>query len=361
MAVTSYPVNDPLAVKLWSRALAKEALKATEIAPLIGKGTNSIIQMKTETQKGAGDKVTCGLRMQLSGDGVTENETLEGNEEDLTTYDESIFINELAHAVRVKAGVSIDNQRVLFNARMEARDGLKDWYSKRMSVSFFNQVAGNTVPASTKYTGLNAVTAPSTSRYVPLDSAAAGHGADEDIGTADVMSLQWIDYLKEKAVTADPQIRPVNVQGMGKMYVIYLHPYQVTDLRTNTNSGQWLDIQKSAMMGGRITKNPIFTGALGVYNDVVIRWSHDVPLGINSGTGAAISTVRRAVFLGAQAALTAFGRDRGPTNYKWVEETFDYKRQLGVSVQTIKGMKKCIFNSTDFGVIVLSTYAAAHA
>ena len=34
---TKYGVNDALAVKLWSKQLAVEALKATEIAPLIGK------------------------------------------------------------------------------------------------------------------------------------------------------------------------------------------------------------------------------------------------------------------------------------------------------------------------------------
>src|SRR5205085_3855509 len=75
MATTSFGVNDALAVKLWSKMLDAEALKATEIAPLIGDDANSIIQRKTETGKGAGDKVTFGLRLQLSGDGFTENET----------------------------------------------------------------------------------------------------------------------------------------------------------------------------------------------------------------------------------------------------------------------------------------------
>lgn len=136
MAYTSYGVNDALAVKLWSKKLAHEALKATEIAPLIGDDSNSIIQLKTETQKGAGDKVTCGLRMQLSGDGFTENETAEGNGESLTTYSDSIFINELGHVVGVKSQNTIDAQRVPFDLREEARMGLADWYAKRMSVSF---------------------------------------------------------------------------------------------------------------------------------------------------------------------------------------------------------------------------------
>lgn len=136
MAVTSYGVNDALAMKAWSRKLAQEASKATPIAPLFGTSQNSIIQMKEELNKDKGDKVTFGLRMQLSGAGVTENETLEGNEESLTTYSDSIFINELAHAVRVKNEGTIDVQRVPFSLRQEANDALKDWYADRMSLSF---------------------------------------------------------------------------------------------------------------------------------------------------------------------------------------------------------------------------------
>ena len=79
MSVTSFGVNDALAMKAWSRKLSVEVSKATPIAPLIGKSANSIIQMKEELNKDKGDKVTFGLRMQLNGAGVTEGETLEGN------------------------------------------------------------------------------------------------------------------------------------------------------------------------------------------------------------------------------------------------------------------------------------------
>lgn len=99
MSTTTFGVNDSLANKLWSKKLAAEASKATPISPLIGKSANSIIMLKDETQKAAGDKVTFGLRTQLVGTGVTEGETLEGNEESLSTYSDSIMINELAHAV----------------------------------------------------------------------------------------------------------------------------------------------------------------------------------------------------------------------------------------------------------------------
>jgi len=50
-----------------------------------------------------------------------------------------------------------------------------------------------------------------------------------------------------------------------------------------------------------------------------------------------------------------------PEKYKRVEELFDYQRELGVSVQTVLGLKKTRFNNNneDFGCIVVSTYAAA--
>lgn len=358
MATTTYGVNDALAVKLWAKKLQVEALKATPIAPLIGTSADSVIHLKSELSKGAGDKVTFGLRMQLQGDGVTEGETQEGNEEALTTYSDAVVINELMHAVRVRNKGSIDQKRVPFNLRDEAKSGLKDWWAKRYSVSFFNQMAGYTPQTNVKFTGLNAVVAPSSGRQIWSE---AGTTADENLdNTGDQFKLVHLDYAKELAQTADVPIRPLMIGGEEK-YVVYLHPYQVTDLRTDASTaGNWFDIQKAAMQGGKVSNNPIYTGALGEYNGVIIRQAFDVPMGVNSSTGAAISTVRRAIFLGAQACAMAFAEDTDTTSFNWVEDLFDYERELGVSAQTLFGMKKTQFNSVDFGSIVISTYAAAH-
>ena len=67
MATTAYPVNHPLAVKLWSRRLMREALKQTWMYKFMGMGSDSLVQIKDETQKGEGDRIRVGLRMQLSG------------------------------------------------------------------------------------------------------------------------------------------------------------------------------------------------------------------------------------------------------------------------------------------------------
>ena len=71
MATTDFGVNHPLAVKLYSEKLFREALKETYIGKFIGNGSTSLIQMLTDTQKGPGDKITYGLRMQLGAAGVS--------------------------------------------------------------------------------------------------------------------------------------------------------------------------------------------------------------------------------------------------------------------------------------------------
>jgi len=354
MATTNYAVNHPLAVKRWSKGLMKEALKNTHVMQFMGTGTNNVLQIKTELGKEEGDKVTFGLRTQLSGEGVSGDGTLEGNEEALTTYDDAVYIDQLRHAVRSKGKMS--EQRVPFTVRDEARDGLADWWADRMDTAFFNQACGNTGETNTKYTGMQATSDASTNRLILATSSSPGNEAS--LSASDTFTLEMIDNAVEVAITggsAGDQIPLVPIRiGKEKKFVMFLHPYQVTDLRTNTATGQWLDIQKAAMSGGAVSKNPIFSGALGEYNGVVLHSNTRVPAAPTN------SSARRAVMCGAQAVACAFGRQAGKNTYSWKEEMFDYGNSLGVAAGSIWGMKKCVFNSEDFGTIVCSTYAVAH-
>jgi N4-gp56 family major capsid protein len=112
------------------------------------------------------------------------------------------------------------------------------------------------------------------------------------------------------------------------------------------------------MQGGEVTGSPLFTGALGVYNNVILHeWSY-LPTAVSvSDTAIGNAKVRRNVFCGAQAAVMGYGQESGPNQMSWVEELFDYGNQLGVSAGMIGGLKKTRFNSADFGTIVVSSYA----
>jgi hypothetical protein len=57
--------------------------------------------------------------------------------------------------------------------------------------------------------------------------------------------------------------------------------------------------------------------------------------------------------------MMGFGRDNGPEKLTWNEELFDHKRRLEISALTIHGLKKTQYNAVDYGVVVMSSYAAA--
>lgn len=365
MAKTEFGVNHPLAVKLYSKTLANEAYRRTFIGKFIGKSEDSLIQEKVDLKKSAGDKITCGLNVQLQGDGIQGDATLEGNEEALQFYDDSIMVDQLRHATRTKGKMT--EQRVPYSLRNVSKDRLADWWARRMDVSFFNQICGYTAQTDTKYTGNNSVLAPSTNRHIWQ----GGNSDDQSIDSADTFTLDLVQIAKQKAMTAStedgtgPLVRPFNQQGE-EMYVMFLHDYQAYDLQ---RSAEWREVQRSALAGGDIKGNPLFTGALGVYDNVILHKASRITNGVNSSSGAAISTVKRAVLCGAQSAMIAFGSENGATRYSWYEDMFDYGNQLGVKAGSIFGIKKCKFvpeddsstNAEDFGTVVVSTYGAPAA
>jgi N4-gp56 family major capsid protein len=356
MADTAYGVGAPEAVKLWSRKLAREALRKTYIKTFMGPDSDSLIQVKPESNKGPGDRVRVTLRMQLTGDGVQGDGMQEGNEESLTTYTDDLIINQLRHAVRSEGKMT--EQRIPFSIREESMMGLSDWWADRWDTWFFNQVCGYTVQTDTRYTGHNTVTAPS--RQVWPGASANDQSLNTATGVTDVFTLTLIDKAVELAKTGTPPIRPIKIDGEN-WFVVFIHPYQTTSLRawpvTATAQVTWYDLQKSMLQGNGSARNPLFTGALGTYNGCILHESYRVPQGVNSATGVAITTARRAVLCGAQAAVAAFGQGHDKNSYDWFEQLFDYGNKLGVKAGCISGLKKSIYNSVDFGAVVMSSKA----
>lgn len=368
MATTNYGVNNPLAVKLWAKKLNVEALKATWVSKFISEGSDGVIQKKTDMEKSAGDRLTIGLRMQMTGDGIQGDGTLEGNEEALVTYSDNLLINQLRHATRSAGKMS--EQRVPFSVREEGMAGLRDWLADRYDISFFNQVCGNTLQTDTRWTGNNSAIAPSTGHLILAGNVGTAE-TSLSATTAAYFSLTDIDravtaaksFGKYGDYTNSVPMRPIMVGGEQK-YVLFMHPYQTRLLRTNTSTGQWLDIQKAAMTGGQVSNNPIYTGALGEYNGVVLHESARVAptLSFAGGTNTlnTQSSYYRAVLCGAQAAALGFGQDQNTgLSGSWVEELFDYGNQLGIAAGMIFGIKKLVYNSLDFSTLVISSYAPA--
>ena len=348
MALTEYGVGSAEAAKLWSRKLFYETLKQTMMTQFAGEDSNACIQIKDEPSKTSGDTVTYILRMQLSGSGVSGDNTLIGNEEVLSTYTDSLVIDQLRNAVRSRGRMT--QQRVPYSIREEAMLALKDWTSARMDTAIFNQLCGNTGETDTRYTGSNAAVAFDASHVVYPDSDTSEADVASS-GASSVFSLQLIDYCIEKAKTATVPIRPITV-GNKQKYLMFIHPYQEADLRASTD---WKTIQTSLLQGGKILDNPIYTNALGEYHDTILHVSSRIPASPTQ------STVRRAVFCGAQSCVMSFGQGYGVSKMDWVEDYQDFKNQLGVATGLIWGVKKARFNNEDFATVVVPTYAIAHS
>ena len=73
---------------------------------------------------------------------MSGDNSLEGNEESLSTYTDDLYIDQLRHAV--KSAGKMTEQRIPWSIREEAMLGLKDWWAGRIDTEFFNQVCAAT-------------------------------------------------------------------------------------------------------------------------------------------------------------------------------------------------------------------------
>jgi len=356
MAITAFGTNDSQTVKIWSTLTFREALKQTLFYKFLGTGKKSIIQRLTDLESSAGDNIKYDLLMQMGNDGVTGDNRMRGAEESLTYYQDNVTIDQLRNAHAFKR---MSQQRTIHDLRMDAKANLSDWFADKMDTYMFNNLCGNT-----SHNFGQAGTAPDSDHYVMSGDVAQGTviaTQEALLSSNDQIQLADMDFAKEKAKTLSPLIRPVMIDG-AEYYVIVLHPYSVTDMRLDVATSayvSWPDIQMYANKRG--LKNPIFDGSLGVYNGMIIYESTRIY--------EPTSNVRRNLFLGAQSGVFAVGnayskmqqgRSGKENLMSWYEDSDDYGNENGIAVGCIFGMKKAVFNSKDYGTIVISSYAAAH-
>jgi N4-gp56 family major capsid protein len=317
---------------VWRKMLWADVRDNLFMTRFIGRNAQSLVQEFEDLSKAKGSNISFGLGMKLSGTGITADSTLEGNEEAMSDFDEDIAIDQLRHGV-VLTG-RMDEQKNAYDMRMSAKDRLADWWAERIDQEILDKLCGNTAA-----TFSNTPTAAAATRSV-FAGGAASIGA---ITTSDKMTTKVLDRAKQDAKLASPQIRPLRINGK-EYFVAILHPYDATNLYQDP---VWAQAQREAAARG--DENPIFKGALGIWNGIVIH-EHEYIHSATDGSGSA--NVARNLLCGQQAGAIAFGAP-----VQWVEKSFDYGNQWGISVGAIWGVIKPIFNALDYGVITM--YAAS--
>jgi N4-gp56 family major capsid protein len=356
MAMTTFAVGDALAVQRWSTSLAKEAEKKQYFRKFMGKGNDSLIMVKNELNKGKGEKITFALRMKLADDGIEGDNIIEGTsgEEALTFWNDSVFIDQRRKGTKSKGKMT--EQRVPYNIRREGRDALSTWWAEAYDEDLFMYLSGARGMDASYKVGLGWTGRASNSFNTPSTSHHLWAGNATSLGTVDSqdkMTLKMVERCIAKAETADPMIQPFRVQGENK-HILIMHTWQAYDLRTSISQNDWVDIQKAAGLRGK--GNNLYQNSLGEYADVILHKHRNV-VRFDSTTGAASGvTAARALFLGAQAAVVAWGGSSGMGRYSWNEELDDRGNALAITAGAIYGVTKCVYNSKDFGVFAIDAY-----
>lgn len=340
-----------LQASVWYKELFADVSTILFMDKFMGEGPNNPIQVITDLTKAAGDTVVVPLTTKLSGAGISGDAELEGNEEEILSYSFSPKIDQLRNAVRLKG--RMDERKVAYSMRSDAKEKLKLWWAERFDRELLSKLCGDTAGTLTSSAlHANTPTAPVYSSTVAANRQifAGGVTAESSLTAGMTFDTKCIDAAKQQALLSQPKVRPIKMEeGAYKgedMYVIIVHPYQAVALRQDP---VWNQAQREANVRGE--SNPILSGALGVYNGCIIH-QHEL---IYTGTdGAASIATARAILMGQQAGVFIKGKDA-----EWVEKSFDFGNKWAIAAGYIFGVQKPVFNSRDYGLITISTAAAA--
>jgi N4-gp56 family major capsid protein len=363
-------VNDPQAVKKWATSMAVSISKESWFqSKMVGEGSEARvpIQQIDDLESEAGDEVTVDLLMPMSMEPRIGDQTLDGHEQDMKYYTDKLRIDQVRGGVN--AGGRMTQKRTLRNLRKDAKRLMKDWWVRLMDELYFIYLSGTVgnglstrlVPSTNLIFGINALTAPDSAHQMYGGTATS----KASITTADTMTLRLVDRAVAKAETMggdgsdELSMVKCNIDGT-ETYVLVMHTWQFDSVKSNTATGQWLDIQKAAA-AAQGQKNPIFKGNVGDYNGVLMHKHRNVIRSSDGGAGANLPTAR-ALFLASQAGMVAYGDNGSGARYKWTEEVKDHGNQVAIGSYAIMGIKKATYKNKDntvtrdFGVFAMDTY-----
>jgi len=352
MAATDFPLGHALAVQRWSLSLAIEAEVYQYFRKFMGTGDNNIIKIKTELNKQAGEKIIVGFRQKLAGDGTEGDNVIEGTsaEEALEFFSDSLFIDQRRKGTKSKGKMS--EQRVPYNMRLQGRNALSVWYGEDYDQQLFYYLSGmrgiTAGHVSTGWTGRanNSLQTPDSAHLVYGGNATSAATIDAN----DTMDLDLIERLVAKAETVDPMLQPVVMKGGENKFVLLMHNFQAYDLRKAVSTNDWVDIRKNTDGMDSL----LYQNALGDYAGVILHKHRNV-VRFDSTVGSYAVDGARALFLGGQAGMIAWGGGGTYGRYSWNEEKDDRGNALAITAGAIYGCKKTRFNSKDFGVFSVDT------
>lgn len=335
------------AVEQWSRELRREYVRDMEFRDLMGKTPGAPIQYVEELTKAPGQDVTVSLLTRLTGDGVTGDNTLEGNEILLGNYAQKLTVDQIRQGVRVG---HMEQKKTHIELLSEARPMLKDWAMNKLRDDIIDAMLVTNVDGSTTYASC---TAAERNAWLTANADRVLFGALKSNGSSNVMAtaLGLVDSAADKLTytiaslakrmckAADPHIRPVKVDGGGEWYVGLAPSVAFRDLKTSLAT-----IQSNA--GVRGEGNPLFKDGDIVWDGMI--WKEVPEIDTIAGVGDSGIAVAPCFLLGAQSVAVAVGE-----RLHAIDNERDYGNLKSVGVAEIRAVDKLVFNDVQLGMLNL--------
>lgn len=332
MAETIIESGNTLRKKVYDEKVFRDVVKESYWAKFMGRSSKSACHVKTDLEAGKGDEIVYPLRMRLTGQGVEGDDILEGNEEDLTFYSDSVQLQQYRHAV--KDNGALTRKRTAFDIDQESELALMDWGNEKIDALCFAAILNS--PTKVFYRN--------SSGQVAAGSAATAKSGltagQSKINTVLISALKA--WAKTGGGRSYVPIRPLKVDGVN--YYSYLtHDDSMHDL---ANDSTFQSAMREAADRGK--DNPLFRGSFAIWQNVVIHEHENCTTGTDGGSGAV--AWNKGVFFGAQALLWAFGQ-----RPRMIKKNTDYENKHGQSWGIIAKAKKPVFNSLDYGSVGVYT------
>lgn len=327
---------------IWATDLFAEAENLTFWHNMEGPpGSSMPILRRDEFEKEAGDTIKFDIVLALTGAGQTgDTVLLEGNEEKLVFRQTSMTVDSLQHAVRWS---KLTQKLVTHNMRTTALNQLSKWLAGKLDNAIYTELSGGgtTMPTKNLWAAGTA-----TTRNTVADTNAGGR-----------LTLDTLTELKAYA-QVELKIEPLRMEDGNEYFGLVCHPYAIMELKRDDT--KWAQAQRDAQTRG--ANNPVFTGAVGMWDGVIIYTSTRVPRSNNTVPIAVADNI----FFGAQALSRGYG-----SYPDWTEEFFSYGQEVGIATWTLVGQKLNVFDlnavaapgapltHTAIGAMVVYTAAVA--
>jgi len=418
---TQIPAGSPLARKVFGAALfAKTVAFAGMVKNLTGnapKQSDAEAKLKgqtvpdmpivrvTDLTKSAGDSVSVDAFDTISGKPIMGDRNAEGRGEALSSSSMDIRIDNTTKSV--DAGGKMSQQRTLHSLRGIAMSQLVGYFGRLDNQKALVHMAGTrgtqtgkdwVVPLSSDADFadimVNAVKAPTYNRHLVVNGTGftAGGAQLASIASTDLWTLNHVDELavllsdhnfglQPVRLNDDPAADDDPIKG-----VLYLTERQWAQIKTS--AAFQTAVQQAWARKSYGTKHPLFSGEPIMWNGILIRKQNkfairhiqsdttkivtaanrytatETDVTVNAGLTAGYA-VERSILLGAQALAYVFGRNQGSdSGFNWLENKYNFERNLEVAGESMGGMSKLRFTfddgqgnkePTDNGVFVIDT------